>query len=282
MTHAANVLPALRHVHDAGPTYNVTRNYVSHVRLALQSGSQSHARIDASVPLRNLPELLSTYWRADFDRNPTTTNANGDTVADWAVTGGGSFDTTKLINGIWTPPAPSKRGRSTTSSPRPRRSPLPQHERGRQRRRGPHQRRPSRRPIRAALGLRAAPIGRHANAHAQRQDIRCRDEAIIQPHQAAERLRPVSTHDPAAKQRREPADQRRRPGHVHVSNLRTDIDHRPIPHVVMPTPAPPNSITSMCAWEPTRNDECTTFVLNDEWTSDHQWQRHSASYIRHS
>ncbi|MEX0585182.1 MAG: hypothetical protein WD176_00970, partial [Pirellulales bacterium] len=85
-----------------GSSYNVTRNYVSSVRIALQSGSQGNARVDASAPLRNLPELLTTYWRNDFDGNPATTNANGDAVADWAVTGGGNFDTTKLVNGVWT------------------------------------------------------------------------------------------------------------------------------------------------------------------------------------
>src|SRR5262249_36593892 len=81
---------------------NVVRNYVSSIRLGLQSGDQTHARIDASIPLRNSPELLANYWRTDFDRNPAATNANGDTTSDWAVTGGGSFDTTKLANGIWT------------------------------------------------------------------------------------------------------------------------------------------------------------------------------------
>ncbi len=85
-----------------GSSYNLTRNYVSSVRLALQSGNQSHARIDDSIPLRNSPELLASYWRTDFDRDPATTDANGDAVADWAVTGGGSFDTTKLANGVWT------------------------------------------------------------------------------------------------------------------------------------------------------------------------------------
>lgn len=84
-----------------GTSYNVTRNYVSSIRLALQSGGQTNARIDASAPLRNLPELLTTYWRADFDRNPTATNSNGDAVSDWALTGGGSFDTTKLVGGVW-------------------------------------------------------------------------------------------------------------------------------------------------------------------------------------
>jgi prepilin-type N-terminal cleavage/methylation domain-containing protein len=85
-----------------GPSYNVIRNYVPCIRLALQSGDQTHARVDASIPLRNSPELLASYVRTDFDRDPTTTNGNGDTVSDWAVTGGGTFDTTKLVSGIWT------------------------------------------------------------------------------------------------------------------------------------------------------------------------------------
>lgn len=84
-----------------GSSYNVARNYVSHVRIALQTGSLGFSRIDASAPLRNTPELLSAYWRTDFDRDPTTTNANGDAVADWAVTGNTTFDTTKLVAGIW-------------------------------------------------------------------------------------------------------------------------------------------------------------------------------------
>jgi hypothetical protein len=85
-----------------GTPSSVVRNYVSYVRLALQSGDQTHSRIDTSIPMRNSPELLSTYWRTDFDRNPATTNANGDAASDWAVTGGGAFDTTKLVNGVWT------------------------------------------------------------------------------------------------------------------------------------------------------------------------------------
>ncbi|HVT29134.1 MAG TPA: prepilin-type N-terminal cleavage/methylation domain-containing protein [Lacipirellulaceae bacterium] len=84
-----------------GPSYNITRNYVSDVHLGLQSGSMSSARIDASVPLRNSPELLANYWRTDFDRDPTTTDSNGDAAPDWAVTGGGSFDTNSLASGIW-------------------------------------------------------------------------------------------------------------------------------------------------------------------------------------
>jgi Tfp pilus assembly protein PilW len=83
-----------------GATYNVSRNYVADVRVALRAGTQSHARIDAQVPLINLPEVLSAYWRADFDANPTTTNANGDAVSDWALASG-TFDAATLSGGMW-------------------------------------------------------------------------------------------------------------------------------------------------------------------------------------
>jgi len=84
-----------------GTIYNVTRNFVTHVRLLLQSGDQSHARIESSVPLTNVPELLSAYWRSDFERDPTATDANGDAVSDWGMAGGASFDPATLINGVW-------------------------------------------------------------------------------------------------------------------------------------------------------------------------------------
>lgn len=84
-----------------GPSYELTRTYVSHVNLKLHCGGNSHSRIDASVPLVNLPELLSAHWRTDFDRSPTTVNANGDEVADWAWNGSGTFDATRVSNGIW-------------------------------------------------------------------------------------------------------------------------------------------------------------------------------------
>jgi hypothetical protein len=84
-----------------GSTYNVTRNYVSQVGLLLQAGTQAHSRIDARIPLGNLPELLSAHWRADFNVNPTTADANGDSVSDWALAGNGSFDSATLINGVW-------------------------------------------------------------------------------------------------------------------------------------------------------------------------------------
>ena len=85
-----------------GPSYNVVRTYVPSIRLAIQAGDKTHARIDASIPLSNSPELLTSYWRTDFDRDPTTTNANGDTTSDWATSDGSAFDNSKLLSGVWT------------------------------------------------------------------------------------------------------------------------------------------------------------------------------------
>jgi hypothetical protein len=84
-----------------GMSHNIVRNYVSHVQLVLQSGDHSHARVDSSVPLVNRPEQLSSYWRTDFDRDPTTIDADGDGAYDWAMAGAGSFDEGTLIGGLW-------------------------------------------------------------------------------------------------------------------------------------------------------------------------------------
>jgi hypothetical protein len=87
-------------INSPGSTYTVTRTYVPQVSLLLQSSAESHSRIDARIPLNNLPELLTSYWRADFSSNPTSSNFNGDAVSDWAFTGG-TFSAATLINGVW-------------------------------------------------------------------------------------------------------------------------------------------------------------------------------------
>ena len=92
-----------------GPTYNVTRNYLAGVRVQLQTSSQNHSRIDSSVHLENEPELLSSYWRTDFDADPTTIDANGDDDADWEaaqpttdeVSNPAPYDPVSLIGGVW-------------------------------------------------------------------------------------------------------------------------------------------------------------------------------------
>jgi hypothetical protein len=84
-----------------GTSYDVARGRVKHVRVMLRAGSQAHARVDARIPLLNAPELLSDYWRLDFDEDPTQTDADGDGTDDWAVAGGGSFDNDTLVDGVW-------------------------------------------------------------------------------------------------------------------------------------------------------------------------------------
>jgi hypothetical protein len=84
-----------------GMAHNLVRNYVSHVQLVVRAGAQGHTRIDTSVPLVNLPELLSSYWRTDFDSDPTAIDADRDGTLDWAMAGGASFDPSSLIGGVW-------------------------------------------------------------------------------------------------------------------------------------------------------------------------------------
>jgi hypothetical protein len=83
-----------------GTNYNVPRNYATRVNVMLQAGSAAQSRINASVPLVNRPELLSAYWRADFDGNPTTTDFTRDGTNDWTMASG-SFNNGTLASGVW-------------------------------------------------------------------------------------------------------------------------------------------------------------------------------------
>jgi hypothetical protein len=55
----------------------------------------------ATAPLYNHPEMLTGKWELDFTKNPTTVDINGDGASDFVVHGGGSFDTSKLVGGVW-------------------------------------------------------------------------------------------------------------------------------------------------------------------------------------
>jgi hypothetical protein len=90
-----------------GPTYDVTRSYLSNVAVRLQTSAQAHSRVDASISLTNLPELLSAYWRTDFDTDPTVSDVNGDGTADWqaaeavGIVGAVPYDASSLSEGTW-------------------------------------------------------------------------------------------------------------------------------------------------------------------------------------
>ena len=174
----------LRHVHDA--RHVLQRHAKLRVARPARAANGQPESLRASTPASRCeicPSCLTTYWRTDFDRNPTTTNANGDAVADWAVTGGGTFDTTKLVKRHLDR---DRRDRNAAARrlhhDHDRRSPLPQHERGRQRRRGS-----ASTPTAKAASTRrswstCSAIGRHANAHAQWQNIRRRHQTAVHPH----------------------------------------------------------------------------------------------------
>ena len=175
-------------------------------RLALRAGKQSHARIDASMPLVNLPEVLAAYWRTDFDVEPHRPRTrNGDGVSRLGPSTAAPSTRSRSSPASGRQRSSSKRGRCTISPPSQPSSPLPQHHGRRQRRSAANQCRPPRRPIRAAARLRATTIRRHANTHALRQIVRRQHDATVRPLAAVERLRPLPAHDPAAEQRREPA-----------------------------------------------------------------------------
>jgi hypothetical protein len=82
-----------------GATYNVTRNFATRANIVVQSGSVTHSRVESSAPLINNPELLSAYWRTDFDRDPTTDDITRNGTLDWVKTGGGAFS--GAAGGIW-------------------------------------------------------------------------------------------------------------------------------------------------------------------------------------
>jgi hypothetical protein len=84
-----------------GTAVPVTRSYATRVGVVLQCGAAAHSRIDTSIPLLNRPELLSAYWRADFDSDPTSLDLTGDGTNDWTMAGGGGFNAGTLVGGMW-------------------------------------------------------------------------------------------------------------------------------------------------------------------------------------
>lgn len=84
-----------------GTAISYTRNRLVRVGISLQTGDNAIGLVASSTRLVNCPELLSAYWRADFDRDPTAHDINGDGIPDWSIRGGGTFNTATLVDGIW-------------------------------------------------------------------------------------------------------------------------------------------------------------------------------------
>jgi hypothetical protein len=88
---------------DAQSMGGATRSFASRAAILLQPTEATQSRIDASIPLENEPELLSAYWRADFDPtlpDPTILDLTNDGTFDWAMSSG-SFNTGNVSGGVW-------------------------------------------------------------------------------------------------------------------------------------------------------------------------------------
>ena len=83
-----------------GATQTATRRYVPTVRIALQAGGDSQARVDSTARPVNAPEALSAVWESEFNTDPTTLDMNGDGLGDWAPATG-TFDPAGVSGGIW-------------------------------------------------------------------------------------------------------------------------------------------------------------------------------------
>ncbi len=79
----------------------VRRQFLTGIGVSLQVGSDSAGRIDTRVALANAPELLAGRWLLDFDRDPTTVDANFDGQADWIASTGAAIGSGTLSGGVW-------------------------------------------------------------------------------------------------------------------------------------------------------------------------------------
>jgi hypothetical protein len=83
-----------------GPSQTATRQYVMSVRVTLRTGSDPASRVVTTAQTLNCPELLSRWWEADFDTDPTLDH-NGDGNEDWILRSGGAFAPGSLKDGVW-------------------------------------------------------------------------------------------------------------------------------------------------------------------------------------
>ena len=84
-----------------GPDQTAIRSYLTGVRITLQGGADSTARVDTAVRLLNAPEMLAAVWALDFTTNPTTLDMNADGVGDWVRHDGQAFNPASLSGGVW-------------------------------------------------------------------------------------------------------------------------------------------------------------------------------------
>ena len=83
-----------------GDPETVTRRYLTGVDLSMQIGDSAYSKVNTGTNLLNTPELLSAFWKLDFDVDPTTADADFDGSSDWTEETG-TFNPSSLVGGVW-------------------------------------------------------------------------------------------------------------------------------------------------------------------------------------
>ncbi|MFN3166846.1 MAG: type II secretion system protein J [Phycisphaeraceae bacterium] len=85
----------------ATPRFDVTREHVTSVSISLQSSASDRSPLTRQVTLLLAPEVLETFWDADFNAKPPPQDLNDDGVMDWIYVGGGAIPDASLVGGVW-------------------------------------------------------------------------------------------------------------------------------------------------------------------------------------
>jgi prepilin-type N-terminal cleavage/methylation domain-containing protein len=85
----------------AGTSQTMVSKYLGALALSLRAGKSTNLAVQSSGQALNHPEILSAYWEAKFDKDPTALDVNADGTLDWIVHNGGTFNTASLSNQAW-------------------------------------------------------------------------------------------------------------------------------------------------------------------------------------
>jgi hypothetical protein len=70
--------------------------------VTLRTGDKGDSRVVTQIPLLNTPELLTGFWKLDFDEDPRAVDVNYDGAADWSEAPGSSLFSDASLNGsVW-------------------------------------------------------------------------------------------------------------------------------------------------------------------------------------
>lgn len=81
--------------------YKTSRVHVTSVQVTLEADIATGTPVTRHARLMQAPQLLESFWEADFNANPTTFDLNGDGTADFNRVGGGTLPDSQIRDGVW-------------------------------------------------------------------------------------------------------------------------------------------------------------------------------------